>query len=777
MGCGNKRVMNKIIAYLSIVLLFAWVTSMAVPADEGETDSGQDIEKSRFEVETTEVGVRAIIADQTGKIVEGLKEEDFELLENDEPQEIGHFDVSKVENVRSPVAAEQVAPRTKASKLARARAKLTEPPVRTILLYVDALHLSFSSLNWVKQALHRFIDEQLTDQDLVAFTSSETLGVAQQFTRDRRILRYAVEQIRYSPADRESYFTPNLASDFLNNHVRAISLGTDIMRQEEDMVCPCSLLQTLAYHKAAQVLTDASYARDYTLSIIEHFSDQMADLPGQRMLVIFSDGFTSYSRLGNLQYNEFHRVISRAVRSGVVIYSIDAKGLQGPPETDASKRSPARGVSYEIMVKCLKACPEQDPDDECKKACVEQNPLSLTCLEDIDRFNDPSCDFPDPGALTDYLESFQTEKLNGLYSLATETGGKMYDKANDLNESLEQALDDNRFFYVLSYTLTAGKDDDRLRCIDVRIRDHPEYMVRSSPRCFRPSDLRENLEDDAPKTPQERLIKAMGSPLPVTDIGVSARADFLEAEDDDKQVSLTVYLEGDKFPYREQEHGGVVELEIMSIIYDSSGDQVDGISASVEGRLTSEGMEQAQNYGFRYLRRLTLKPGVYQARIGVREAGTDRIGTATTWMEVPELHPDTLEMSDLILSNPLDMNFDSEGIDVGELEQVKMVQGIPMYAQTDIFYYSFRVHRINGVPAESNLLLRRELLREGKPIRAEEWTTVPAAQENTDSKGWFNLDGEYDISRLDPGVYEMRISVRNGPSRETVRRTVAFGIL
>jgi len=768
--------MNKIIANLTIILLFAWIASMAVPADEEETGSGQDTEESRFEVETRLMEVRAIVTDQTGKVVEGLKEEDFELLENDEPQEISHFDVSKVETGRSGFTAGDDEFQTDESKLERARSQLTEPPVRTILLYVDALHLSFSSLNWVKQALHSFIDEQLTDQDLVAFTSSETLGVAQQFTRDRRILRYAVEQIRYNPANRESYFTPNLAADFLNNHVPAISLGIDIMRQEEDMVCPCTALQNLAYHKATQILSDASYSRENTLSIIEHYSRQMADLPGKRILVIFSDGFTSYSRIGNLQYVEFRRVISRAIRSGVVIYSIDAEGLQTPPEIDVSMRNPARDINYDIMVQCLKACPEQDVDDECKIGCVEQNPLSLTCREDIERFNDPLCDFPDPGALTGYLESSETEKLNGLYSLAVETGGKMYEKANDLNESLGQALDDNRFFYVLSYYPVARKGDQRFRRIEVRVRDHPEYTVRS-PRGFWPSTIMENLEDDAPKTPQERLIHAMGSPLPVTDIGISARADFIETEDDDKQVSLTVYLEGDKFPYREQEHGGVVELEIMSIIYDSSGDQVDGISASVEGRLTSEGMKKAQNYGFRYLRRLTLEPGVYQARIGIRESGTDRIGTATTWMEVPELYPDRLEMSDLILSNPLDMSFDSEGIDVGELEQVKMVQGIPMYAQTDIFYYSFRVHPINGVPAESNLLLRRELLRGGKPIRTEEWMTITAEQESADSKGWFNLDGEYDISRLDPGVYEMRITVRNAPSEETAQRTVAFGIL
>ena len=246
-----------------------------------------------------------------------------------------------------------------------------------------------------------------------------------------------------------------------------------------------------------------------------------------------------------------------------------------------------------------------------------------------------------------------------------------------------------------------------------------------------------------------------------------------------KQVSLTVYFEGDRLQYQQQEQGGIVELEVMSFIYDSSGDQVEGISASVEGRFTSEDMMKARNCGFRlFLRRLSLEPGVYQVRVGVREEGTDRLGTATTWLEVPELDQDKLEMSSLILSNPLDMDlFDSEGTDVGELEQVKIVQGVPMYAPTDIFYYSFRVHRINQVAARSDLLLRRELYQWGNPIRSDEWVQVEEEQANTDSKGWFDIDGELDINNLDPGVYEMRITIKNTPSEETVQRAVVFGIL
>jgi VWFA-related protein len=787
--------MNKIFACLAMILFLCGITGISAQETERPAEQGAENGKARFEVATTELGVRAIVTDKNGRIVEDLKQEDFELLENDIPQEITHFDISKVENVRSPAAAEEGESRTKESKLEQARAQLSKPPVRTILLYVDTQNLSFSSLNWVKRALQRFIDEQLTDQDLVALASSETLGVAQQFTRDRKILKYAAEQIQYNPTNFYSSLTPNIAAGVIDDRMDAMRMAVDVVRREESVFCPCSMLRQLAFEKASRVLLEASYARENTLLIINYFARQMADLPGKRMIVVFSDGFTLYDRSGNRQDDGLHEAISRAVVSGVAIYSIDAKGLAASVTLDAARKGPTlESPVDDLLVQCLDECEatyasnssSADPTAnatawdqfaQCSEQCQAKYPTAFMCPDEA--FDpDPVCDFPGPGELDTYIESSEIEKMNGLNSLAVETGGKMYDQTNDLNEALGEALDDNRFFYVLSYNLTAGKDDDSLHCIEVRVRDHPEYTVRSQ-RCFRPSALRENLDDINPKTPQERLIRAMRSPLPLTDLGVSTRVDFLETEDDDKQVSLTVYFEGDRLQYREQEQGGIVELEVMSFIYDSSGDQVEGISASVEGRFTSEDMMKARNCGFRlFLRRLSLEPGVYQVRVGAREEGTDRMGTATTWLEVPEQNPDKLEMSSLILSNPLDMDLvDSEGTDVGELEQVKIVQGVPMYAPTDIFYYTFRVHRISQVAAGSDLLLRRELYQWGSPIRTDEWVQIEREQANADSKGWFDIDGELDISNLDPGVYEMRITLKNAPSEETVQRAVVFGIL
>jgi len=758
-----------------VIALFAYSYSgITAVEDENQSEQIAAEERSRFEVEADLIEVRAIVTDTNGQIVEGLDREDFELLENGQLREVSHFTVSKIEDEREiSIPLEEKSP-NKEARMQKTRERMNQPPVRTILMYVDALHLSFTSVNWVKRALRRFIDEQLTDQDLVAFTSSETLGVAQQFTRDRRILQHAVEQIRYNPLRHEVNFTPNLAAGVVRQQPTAIQLAVDIVRREDWILCPCYRLRSFAQLKASQILTEESYSSKQTLSIIEQYAKQMSSLPGKRMVVVFSDGFTSYDRIGSQQNEEFQNVASQAALSGVVIYSIDAKGLQGPPTISVETIPTSDGSIYRLLLGCLDTCSENDI--ACIEACAQRYPTSLVCREELPE-PDPVCMPPRSSDVAGYLAESENEMLNGLHTIAVETGGKLLDKTNDLNSALGQALDDNRFYYVLSYYLNEADDRDKFRHIDVHVRNHPEYTVRA-PRGFWPGGTKTAPELETVTNPQQRLIQMIGSPLPVTDLGVSVRADYNETEDDDKQVSLTIYFEGDRFYYRDQGQTREIELEILSLIYDSSGNQVEGISAQVEGFLTQQGMEQAQAYGYRFSRRLALKPGAYNLRTGVREEGTDRIGTASTWVEVPEPDPDKLGMSSLILSNPLDMDLlDTEGIDVSRLEQVKMIQGIPMYSQDDIFYYSFRVHGSNRDPSGAGFLLMRELLQGGDPVQTDDWLQVPSDPEDADSKGWVDCDGELDISQLEPGVYEIRISLKEDPSGKAISRSVAFGIL
>jgi VWFA-related protein len=721
----------------------------------------------QIKVKTELMEVRAVVTDQKGAVVENLAKDDFELSENEKQQEISFFSVSSIGKDKSTPS--------KPAATASAREQLSAPPVRTTLLFVDNLHLSFASLNRVKESVRRFIKEHLTEQDAVALaTSGQTLGLAQQFTRDRQLLSYAVEQIRSGPRT-DDVFTPGLAADVIGERTDSLRLAVDMMRKEYNMECPCARLLGFAHNRAVNVLSQASSSRKTTLSILKDFAEQMIRLPGKRMIVVFSDGFTLYDSDSSIHNEDVRAAVDRAVRSGVVIYTIDAKGLQIPPTFDAGRRLGTTDPNNHPWIEPAGEPPTSSGDSSASEgnSVLATNP---DCEQEARNPPDARCFAPDAGMWESFVNTSEREEQNGLYAIADQTGGKFFSNTNNLGDALVRAFDSNRFYYVLSYYLPTGSDAQKFRNIKVRVRNHPDYVVRTA-RGYSLSDTTAGLEAQAAKTPQQRLIQAMRAPLPLSDLGVSAQADYVEDEADDEQVSLIVYFEGDRFNYTVKDQRNCVDLEILSAFFDTSGKQVDAVSAHVEGRLTDSSLKKAKTSGFRFSRRLALKAGVYQARIGVREEGTDRMGTAAAWVEIPEITRGKLSMSSLILHSPLEIDSEPasrEGVGVSELEQIRMVQGIPLYERDEFCDYSFRIHQ--GTEISTPIAVMAELLQEGKAVRQESWRQVKEEEKTIDKKGWFDLDGEVDLKGLSAGIYELRVTVKEIRSNRSVQRATFFGL-
>jgi VWFA-related protein len=694
--------------------VIAWNTGLQnqpQPAAQGRT----------FKVKTELVEVRAVVTDRQGRLIENLKREDFELLENNRPQEIDFFSVTRIEGEESRPAAGGAAAPDRGAEPKSMRARLTEPPARTVILFVDTLHLSIASLMQAKQALRKFMDERLTERDMVALvTSGGSLGIAEQFTRDKQLLRYAIERISPGPTARASFFTPYLASCVEHGDTEAMNVAIALLRLEDGISGDRRTMEMMARGRASQVLSEASYLRKATLSTLKALAEQMTALPGQRLMAIFSDGFTLQDSGGRAQTSELQSVISRAVRSGVAIYSIDAKGLQPPPLFNASMRGGAAGPSLES-----------------------------------------------------YVSASEKEEQDGINSLAVDTGGEMFLNTNDLEGALGKALDANRSYYVLGYYLASAGDNRQFRRIAVHVRNHPEYIVRT-PKGYFMSDIRQANSEQAEKTPQQRLVQAIRAPLPLTDLGVSASADYVESDADDAQVTLTIRLDGDNLQYREQDQRHLMELGIMSEIYDAAGKRVYYFSEVMHGNLAPDRLALARSNGYRISRRLKLKPGVYQARIGLREIGTDRIGTANAWVEVPNLVRSRLALSSLIfLDAPGDASTSTNDGNPGAVERSKVVQGVRLYPPNRPCAYYFRVQQAAKSLADSALIFQAELLQHGKPVVQGEWRAVSAGEK--DNKG-ISLSGQVNLVGFGPGIYELRVTVKDPQSKQTAQRTAVLGI-
>ncbi|HVQ27186.1 MAG TPA: VWA domain-containing protein, partial [Planctomycetota bacterium] len=136
------------------------------------------------------VQVDAVVTDKSGRHVTDLTAADFEIFEDGRRQEITHCSYVAIPALPAPP------PRP-------ADPALPAPPVptrirpdrvrRTIALVVDDLGLSFRSTIEVREALRKFVDEQMEPGDLVAIVRTRGgIGALQQFTVDKEQLRAAI---------------------------------------------------------------------------------------------------------------------------------------------------------------------------------------------------------------------------------------------------------------------------------------------------------------------------------------------------------------------------------------------------------------------------------------------------------------------------------------------------------------------------------------------------------------------------------------------------------
>ncbi len=164
----------------------------------------QQSDEDVVRVSASLVQVDAVVTDKDGRVVTDLRPEEFRLIEDGKSRSITEFSFVSTANV-SNVSAEskttspESKPSANESPAAPPPAPLAPGRARsTIARLVDDVGLSFQSTAYVRQALVKFVDEQMQPGDLVAvIRTSGGAGSLQQFTSDKRQLRAAVERIRW----------------------------------------------------------------------------------------------------------------------------------------------------------------------------------------------------------------------------------------------------------------------------------------------------------------------------------------------------------------------------------------------------------------------------------------------------------------------------------------------------------------------------------------------------------------------------------------------------
>ncbi|HEU4386641.1 MAG TPA: VWA domain-containing protein [Blastocatellia bacterium] len=652
------------------------------------------------------VQVQAVVTDKRGRLIEDLKQEDFEVLENDKPQALSFFSLERVGGPATKPDSQSI--------------KITID--RAVVMFVDTLNMSPTNLQRTKDALKRFINGGLSDRDTVALiTSGGGAGIFQQFTRDRNLISYGIDRLTPARWGRESSFTPLIAASVFRGDQNAFTVAKQIMTDEEHQNFAGlseAIVRQIVEGKASEVISEASYRRKSALSTLSAVVKQLAEMPAQRLIIFVSDGFSLTDVRGGTDNFGLHSVVSRASRAGIVVHAIDAKGLEPPAEASGVRRT-VTGDSRTM------------------------------------------------GLLSGYLSSSRKESQDGMNSLAKDTGGETYFDSNGLADSMRKALDSSRIYYALSYYPSDDKDT-RFRRITVRVKNHSDYDVRAQ-KGYSLADLKKDEVTGGGLSTEQRLFAAIAGPLPVTEIPIITSADYMEVASDTSQVSVQTQISGATLSYPKQGSAHALELELAILVFDKLGNTVSTYKETLKGNLAETELPTAKRSGFRHAKRLQLKPGFYQVRVGVIEPSTNHIGTAASWVEIPNPVQSGLILSNILLS---DMPEDPAATSSPGTGQPFNPLGLKLCKTNGYLAYYLLAYNTTTGQGDPEPTIQAAIFNGNNTVYESQWAPLSSRTIGKDGKG-VQIGGRLFLP-IDPGIYELRITVK-GP-KQSAQRSAPFAI-
>jgi hypothetical protein len=289
-------------------------------------------------------------------------------------------------------------------------------------------------------------------------------------------------------------------------------------------------------------------------------------------------------------------------------------------------------------------------------------------------------------------------------------------------------------------------------------------------------DLEKTKASTEAMTPRQKLFQAMGAPLPVTALGISAAADYLEREGDDLQIALQVYIDGDAPSYQEGNGHYTSDLELVTGVHDLSGKAVKVFTDNLHAELQPDQLAAAKQNGYRYYKCLGLKPGRYQIRIGALETQSERLGTTSLWIEVPDLSQRRLRTSNLLVGN-YPATKEQDVVIEGGLQpyEPRVKRGVRLYRSGDALIYQMMIYPPSPQTTAADLTMQLQVFRSREPVFQSAWVPVTARMAGQDKKG-IAVYGQLDLKTVPPGLYEFQITVKDAKTNQTALQTTTFGI-
>jgi VWFA-related protein len=545
----------------AIVLLLAAAGSR--PQQVGENKGPGGAQSFTMTVRSNLVIEAVTVKDKQGNFVHGLTAKDFSLTEDGTPQTIRYCEHQDL------TTAKPLPPETQSEENVTIYNRLVNSQIasesmederykshRLLALYFDMSALPPPDEMRALSAAEQFVRTQLTTADLVSIMryNGGSVDILQDFTSDRNRLLSILETM-------------------------VVGEGQGTADSEDD---------------ASSADTGAAFGQDDSefnvfntdrqLSALQTAASMLGHVSEKKELIYFASGL---HLRGIDNQAQMHATADAAIKAGVQIWTVDARGLvASAPMGDATQGSPGGQSMY-----------------------TGGSAMQLT---------------------TNFQQSQDT-----LYAIASDTGGKAFLDNNDLDRGIVEAQQAISDYYILGYYTTNSDENGKFRRIKISLSQNAEakldyrqgYYAGKVFSKFNDVDRERQLED------------ALMLEDPITDLTVAMEVDYFQLNRAEYFVPIVVKIPGSELALAKKRGAEYTRMDFIGEIKDLiGGTTVQSIRDNMNIKLSDKTAAQLAKVPLEYDTGYTILPGKYMIKVLARDDETGNIGTYQTTFVIPNLN-------------------------------------------------------------------------------------------------------------------------------------------
>ncbi|MGH9730393.1 MAG: VWA domain-containing protein, partial [Candidatus Acidiferrales bacterium] len=461
------------------------------------------------------------------------------------------------------------------------------PRPRYVALYFDDLNTEFGEMRHVQLAAENFLRTGIGPGDKIAlFTASGLQSV--NFTPNAPEIISAVEGLKFhgraikssgcpriTPYDAYVISTEPDPPAINEGPLRALGgspsyqavLGEAIKCNcadtgNTDPTCAAMQKQVIEA-ESKQIWNSVRQMSQDTLDSLHAAVDFLADRPGERVLVLASSGFLA----GTLE-DQVDSILSEALHAGIVINSLDAKGLVTYTQTET--RAQFQG--------------EDATDPVYRAESFGQSMMTLTA------------------AMADF---------------AVGTGGRFFHNRNDLAAGYYSLAAAPETEYLLGFVPGKEEFNGKFHKLKVTVSATGKFNVQARPGYFAPTKKFE--EQASQPTPEEQIDVEVHSSEPRSDFPLTVSEKSATAQGA-PELRIQTHVDILKLPFKQQNGLRVDMLTFVAALLDSGGKMIAGKEAQMQFALKPESFKRFSKSGINGDMSLEAPPGAYRLRVVVEEA-------------------------------------------------------------------------------------------------------------------------------------------------------------